>query len=500
VPLTDPESGNRWWLYSLIEMPRLAHKYIKQGQGVLPAFDHEVNKQFKVKIRRLENENKLLKELSSTVAKQSREDALTGLSNRRHFEIELSSWIDKLDKSEFGFALLYVDLDQFKLINDTLGHHTGDLFLVTVANMLRRLTTDSDFVARIGGDEFAILKPLKNSALDICGLAEEIIEEMRQPINIEGEIISSGASIGIAFASPKILNPERVVLDADRALYHAKSLGKGRWSYFTEEMHAELVEAEKLELEIIHACKNSEFVVFFQPIIDVKKGRIASAEVLVRWRHPTRGLLSPVSFLDAAAGIGLLHTIDRLVFKELCESLIFLDSAGVDLPRVAINTSAERLNDPSFLHDIRSSGIDPERLIVEILESVSLDNISDLVRSKLDELLEMGVTIAIDDFGTGHASIAGLFKIRPSVLKIDRQFIRHILSDDVSSKLVESMVAIGKSLSMNIVAEGIETLGQAQFLSNLGCNYLQGFYFGEPMSAYDLRKWLMDREDQLWCL
>ncbi|MEL6363045.1 MAG: bifunctional diguanylate cyclase/phosphodiesterase, partial [Pseudomonadota bacterium] len=386
----------------------------------------------------------------------------------------------------------------FKLVNDTLGHDAGDRLLVFVADVLRDLTEASDLVARLGGDEFVILKPLGRSALKISSLADEIVLRMQAPFEFDGKSTACSASIGVAIANATMEYPEQVVADADAALYHAKAQGKGRWSFFTEEMHAKSIATKKLASELLEACEKREFIPYFQPLIDVATGRIASAEVLVRWSHPIKGVLSPVDFLDTAANIGILKRIDEIIFASLHGALSRFDGAGVDLPRVAVNVSSGRLTDPTFIHDIKSSGIAPTRLTVEILESVYLDRLGDVGRWTIDELDELGVTIALDDFGTGHASVQGLLKIRPSILKIDRNFIQPIVEDASTRPLVASIVGIGKSLGMRVVAEGVESEEHALLVSDMGCDYLQGFFFGRPMSEDDLCRKLLETGGQFW--
>jgi len=498
TPLTDAATGNRWWLCSLIKLEDPADEPVKRQTLELATSDQETSAKFTEKIRRLEKENARLHELAKFVTKESHEDPLTGLSNRRHFEVELKTWIANLEKGGSHFAVFYIDLDRFKFVNDTLGHEAGDSVLISVANLLRRLIDETDMAARFGGDEFVVLKPLGDSALNISSLADAIVQEMQVPFTFEGKSTWCSASVGVAIANASMGNPEQVVADADMALYHAKSQGKGRWSFFTEEMHAESIVTKQLASDLLVACEKREFTPYFQPLIDATTGRISSAEALVRWRHPTRGLLPPRAFLDTAANIGILKRIDEIVFSYLRETLDDFDAAGVDLPRVAVNVSAGRLADPSFIHDIKSSGINPKRLIVEILESVYLERMGDVVRWAIDELDELGVTIAIDDFGTGHASVQGLLKIRPTVLKIDRQFIQPVVEDDNSRALVASIIGIGKSLGMSIVAEGVETEEHARFVSNMGCDFLQGFHFGRPMCAADLRDKLIETNGKFW--
>lgn len=499
VPLSDSETGNRWWLCSLFEL-RDRHieplKRLPPGEKKVPAqvgHDDQLHK-----IRMLERENARLYELASSVAKESNEDSLTGLSNRRHFEVELKRWIANLAECGKEFAVLYIDLDRFKFVNDTLGHEAGDRLLILTAQMLKRLTDETDLIARLGGDEFVVLKPLGGSALKISGLADDIVMEMKAPLEFDGKSTSCSASVGVAIANADMKRPEQVVADADMALYHAKAQGRGRWSFFTEEMHAESTATKQLVSDLLKACERGEFTTYFQPLIDAKTGRIACAEVLVRWQHSTMGLLAPAAFLETAANMGILKRIDEIVFANLREAMALFDASGVDLPRVAINVSAGRLADPSLLHDIKSSGIKPERLTIEILESVYLERIGETVQWTLDELAELGVTIAVDDFGTGHASVQGLLKIRPDVLKIDRQFIQPIVESDTAMALVTSIIGIGKSLGMGIVAEGVETEEHAHIARDMGCDYLQGFHFGKPMSSDDLRSKLNETGGQFW--
>lgn len=498
VHLSDPETGNRWWLCSIIELEEEHADTAEHALTNPTASDQEGNAKALAQIQRLEKENAHLHQLAKSVAKDANEDALTGLSNRRHFEVELKTWIETLKKDGTEFAVIYIDLDRFKFVNDTLGHDAGDRLLISVADMLRDLTGESDLVARLGGDEFVILRPLAQSALNISSLADEIVGTMQAPFECEGKSTACSASVGVAIANKHMEHPEQVVADADEALYHAKSQGKGRWSFFTEEMHAKSIATKKLASDLLLACERREFIPYFQPLIDAQTGRIASAEMLVRWAHPTKGILAPAAFLDTAANMGILKRIDEIVFASVHGALSRFDEAGVDLPRVAVNVSAARLADPTFIHDIKSSGIKPERLTIEILESVYLDRMGDVVRWTIDELDELGVTIALDDFGTGHASVSGLLKIRPSILKIDRNFIQPMVEEENTRPLVASIVGIGKSLGMRVVAEGVETEEHAHLVSEMGCDYLQGFYFGKPMSEADLRDSLIQSGGQFW--
>ncbi|MEM6480641.1 MAG: EAL domain-containing protein [Pseudomonadota bacterium] len=496
--LTDPATGDHWWLCSIIDLGKRDAGTSRDVHETEHPATTDDGMHVLSKIHSLEAENARLHKLAKSVTKNANEDALTGLSNRRHFEVEVKTWINRLKKEGREFAVLYIDLDRFKFVNDTLGHEAGDHLLVSVADILREVTEDTDLVARFGGDEFAILRPLGSSALDISGLADRIVQQIQAPFLCDGKSTSCSTSIGVAIAKKTTEDPERIVAHADEALYHAKAQGKGRWSFFTEQMHIKSIAKKQLASDLFLACERREFIPYFQPLIDARTGKIASAETLVRWVHPTKGILPPADFLETAANVGILKQVDEIVFAGLKSAMSTFDEAGVDLPRAAINVSAARLMDPTFIHDIRSSGISPDRLTIEILESVYLDRLGDMIRWTIDELNEIGVKIALDDFGTGHASVSGLLEIRPSILKIDRSFIQPIVDDRSKYPLVASIVGIGKSLGMSIVAEGVETEDHARVVSELGCDYLQGYFFGRPMSAEDLKDLLTETGGMLW--
>ncbi len=288
--LSDTLTGDHWWLCSLIDLEDEHAKKANHAAKSTATLERESHDKLAERVHLLERENTRLHQLAKSVTKDANEDALTGLSNRRHFEVEVKTWIENLKQHGTEFAVIYIDLDRFKLVNDSLGHEAGDRLLVLVADMLRELTEPSDLVARIGGDEFVILRPLGRSALNISGLVDEIVLRMQKPFTFDGKSTTCSASVGVAIAKASMQNPEQVVTDSDQALYHTKSQGRGRWSFFTEEMHASSVAIKQLATDLFLACERNEFVPYFQPLIDVKTGRIASAEMLVRWLHPSRGI------------------------------------------------------------------------------------------------------------------------------------------------------------------------------------------------------------------
>lgn len=498
TPLSDPLSGSRWWLCSLIELVDQKIETALQQSCYEHTTNLEVQGTARAAIVRLERENKRLRELATSVSRESNEDPLTGLSNRRHLELELNEYLARLRQRGEEFAVIFVDLDRFKSVNDTLGHEAGDALLISVAAALRQLSEKEDIVARLGGDEFVILKPLGASALNISGLADAVISELGKKFAFEDKAISRSASVGVAIATKDMKAPEQIMADADAALYHAKANGRGRWSYFTSEMHAEANATKVLATELLDACERQEFIPYFQPIVDAKTGLVACAEVLVRWQHPKRGLLLPADFLDVASKIGIEDKIDSIIFEKIAEQMEKFDAADIELPKLSINISASRLASPSLIHDIKVSRIDPKRLTVEILESVYLEDEGNFLLRPLSELTDLGVSIAVDDFGTGHASVQGLLSIKPSILKIDRQFLMSALENNSSKSLFGSIVSIGKSLNIKIVAEGVETEQHRDLAVKLGCDYLQGFFWGKPMNTDKLQETTMRTHAAVW--
>ncbi|WP_233416755.1 sensor domain-containing protein [Halovulum marinum] len=436
--------------------------------------------------RELEEQNTALREAKELVEKAALTDPLTGLANRRHLSQVLTQRLREMRLRDRPFAALLIDLDRFKLVNDTLGHGAGDELLVHVAQILRAQTRGGDFVARMGGDEFAILTDLTRSAVDVSRMADGILEGASAPFRWRGHAINFGASIGVALATAGMDEPDRIIASADMALYRAKAAGRGRWSFFTEDMHRSALRTQHTATELLRACERDEFVVHYQPQVDARSHALTGVEALVRWNHPQRGILMPDQFLDVADGLGVVKEIDRIVFRHVARDMLDWQARGLDMPKVAVNVSSKRLHDPALVHDISASGVDPARFCIEILESIYLDDTNDVVRWTCDQLSEMGTKIAIDDFGTGHASIQGLLSLAPDILKIDRTFIAPILDEMTKATLAHAIVQIGRCLDIEVIAEGVETLEHARRAAELGCDILQGYAFGRPLDAQAL--------------
>ncbi|MFA6157588.1 EAL domain-containing protein [Mesorhizobium sp.] len=416
-------------------------------------------------------------------------DSLTGLPNRRYLD-ELLAETGGPDRPT---ALLHLDLDRFKQINDTLGHAAGDAMLVHASKVIKANAGPGDFVARIGGDEFVVM----SHGLDddqLAALADRIIEEMRQPLDYRGHPCRFGVSIGIAANSG--VDAKQLLVNADLALYRAKGRGRNRYEFFNEELQSEIVRTKQVADEILGGLERNEFVAYYQPQFDARTLEIVGVEALSRWNHPRRGILAPDAFLKVAEELNVVSLIDRTILEQALQNFGRWERDHLKIPRVSVNVSARRLEDKSLIEGLRKLDIRQGTVSFELVESIFLDENDDLVTWNIEHIKELGIDIEIDDFGTGHASIVSLLKLQPRRLKIDRQLVIPITGSSAQRHLVLSIIEIGKSLGIEVIAEGVETMEHARILKELGCDILQGFFFGRPMEANVFksfarsRKWL----------
>jgi diguanylate cyclase (GGDEF)-like protein len=438
----------------------------------------------------VEARNRELEAAQEQLKHASLHDALTGLPNRRYLDEKLSEDAQWCARTDSGLALLHIDLDRFKQINDTLGHSAGDVMLVHAANLLRASLREGDFLARIGGDEFIIVRRSETSTQTLTRMAEHITGLIRQPVPYSNHLCRFGASVGIAVESGADVDPKRLLINSDIALYRAKAHGRNRVEFFSNDLQAQIVHTKRVADDILRGLEQGEFLAYYQPQFDAKTFRPVGVEALARWKHPTDGLLAPNAFLSIADDLNVVGQIDRLVLEQVLSDLDRWIAAGLEVPRVSVNVSSKRLHDRDLISNLRELNIRPGTIAFELVEAIFLDEPDDVVEWNIAQLKELGIDIEIDDFGTGHASIVGLLKLSPKRLKIDRHFIRHIMDVPEHARLVGSIVEIGKSLSIEVAAEGVETLDQAGLLRKLGCNILQGHAFAAPMEASDLEMFM----------
>jgi len=418
----------------------------------------------------------------------ARYDELTGLPNRVNFRDEIERLLAVPHDAEQLSALLFVDLDQFKQVNDTLGHPCGDQLLCAVADRLRAMLRPEDFVARFGGDEFVVFQQNIKSNEEAAGLARRVVDHLSERYKIDNHLVEIGASVGIAMTSPGI-SADTLLKNADMALYRAKADGRGTFCFFREEM-AQTVEARRiLELDLRKALANEEFELFYQPLVNLKSGRIATCEALLRWNHPVRGTVSPVDIIPVAEDMGLIVDLGRWILRKACMECMKWPE-GVS---VAVNFSPQQFHQRDVLSEVRYalevSGLPAHRLEIEITESSLLRN-TQLTHDVLSQLRTIGVRISLDDFGTGYSSLSYLHNFPLQKVKIDRSFLEGIDSDRPLT-LLRGVARLSADLGMSVVVEGIETNEQLELISADGTvTEAQGYLFSRPVPAVRVRQLL----------
>ena len=412
-------------------------------------------------------------------------DALTKLPNRVLLEDRLDRAAQDADREQGRFAVMFMDLDGFKAINDAYGHHVGDSLLVDVAERIRANVRTRDTIARVGGDEFVLLADVGEPA-DAATLAGKVLSAIREPFHMGGRELRVSTSIGIAMYPSDGLSPNDLLINADAAMYHAKALGRDSYCFFEASMNANVHEQLQLVQDLRAAVERHELVLQYQPKFAAPVGPVIGVEALVRWAHPTRGMIAPDEFIPLAEKTGLIVPIGEWVLDEACRQMSVWRNAGREDWTMAVNLSALQFRHVSLIQTVRDTlerhALAPHCLLLEVTESTAMHDVDASLRI-LEELHDLGVRISIDDFGTGYSSLLYLKRLPASELKIDRGFIRELARDTEDAAIVSAIVALGQTLNLIIVAEGVETLAQQEFLTRLGCDSLQGFLLGRPMSA-----------------
>ncbi|MFY9573211.1 MAG: EAL domain-containing protein [Blastocatellia bacterium] len=430
-------------------------------------------------------------------------DALTGLPNRAWFMEQLEISLDRMRcQKDHLFAVLFLDLDRFKLINDSIGHMVGDQLLIGIANRLRHCLRPGDKVARLGGDEFTILLDGIRNAAEAVEVAERIQKHLSQPFNLGGYETFTTVSIGIALSDPDCEVPEDFLRNADTAMYQAKSLGKARYVIFDKGMHARAVNLLQLETDLRRAIDREEFFIEYQPVVAIETGRLTGFEALVRWQHPERGLISPDRFIAVAEETGSIVPIGQWVLLQACLQMKRWQekySFGNPLS-VSVNLSGRQFAHANFLEQVTqvldATGLDPHSLKLEITESIVMENVESTA-GKLEKLRALGVELSIDDFGTGYSSLSYLHRLPIDTLKIDRSFVSRIGENNENKEIVRTIIILAQNLGMGVIAEGVETEGQLGLLRELGCHCIQGFLVSKPLAADHAEK-LIERASSPW--
>jgi diguanylate cyclase (GGDEF)-like protein len=386
------------------------------------------------------------------------------------------------------FAVLFLDCDRFKMINDSLGHAEGDRLLIAIAGRLQFILRPGDLVARLGGDEFTILLSELDSVEDALKIAERIHEELRIPFDLGGSEIVTSASIGIAFGSRNYDEAEELLRDADIAMYRAKAKGRACHQIFDQTMHEEARNRLNIEREMRQAIEQEEFCLYYQPIVDLKTGGLSGFEALIRWQHPIRGIVSPAEFIPIAEENNMILPLGRWILSESCRQMRAWQKenpSAVDL-MISVNLSGKQFIQPDLVEQVTAAlaetGLAPKCLKLEITESHLMEN-SELAITMITRLRDLGVQLSLDDFGTGYSSLSYLHNLPVNFLKIDRSFVIRMLENQRNSEMVETIIRLAQNLKMKVIAEGVETAEQMAHLQALSCEYGQGYFFSKPVPA-----------------
>ena len=441
-----------------------------------------------------------LKKSMSTLNKQREQleyqanyDALTNLPNRILFMDRLQQAMSSADRYDKKVALLFIDIDHFKEINDSLGHHIGDKLLVDFSNRIKNKIRKSDTISRLGGDEFCIIL---NNIKDIDFITNFIIESMKvinDPFIVNGRKLHVGMSVGVSIYPNDGLSANTILKNADAAMYRAKESGRGTYFFYDEAMTQRAMERVFLETELRKAVVEDEFVVYFQLQIDAKKNRVVGMEALVRWNHPTMGLLLPDKFIPIAEVTGLIVDIDRIVIKKALLQFKEWSNSGLNPGKLAVNLAIKQIESDDFIEFIENllnkEHYNYKDIEFEVTESQIMNNAEKSIKT-LQKLSDKGISLAIDDFGTGYSSLAYLKRLPIKKLKIDKSFVDNLPDDPEDIAISKTVINLCKSLGLKVIAEGVETEAQKEFLVNNGCKFIQGYLYSKPLSVDDMTKYL----------
>jgi diguanylate cyclase (GGDEF)-like protein/PAS domain S-box-containing protein len=440
------------------------------------------------------------KHVEDQLAKGALYDTLTGLPNRRYFLDKLTSAIKRQTEDDnYNFAVLFLDVDRFKIINDSLGHDIGDQLLIAISQRLRNSVSETDFVARLGGDEFTILMEWTKGNKQIMRAVDRIQQKINVPFTLHQRRISTTCSIGIAPSSKAYREPESMLRDADTAMYRAKNRGKNCYAIFNKQMHALVMKVLQTEGDLRRAISNHELEIYYQPLFDLKSGNITSCEALLRWNHPQNGLTLPGEFLSIAEETGLMQQLDKFALYKASQQNYAWQEAGLPDIRVAVNLSLNEVRQKKVKELVSSvlkqTKLQPRYLEIELTENILIDLTENSLET-LKELRKMGVSMSIDDFGTGYSSLTYIKRLPLNYLKIDQSFTKDVVTDPSTAAIVKSIIDLSHVLNIKVVAEGVESQDQLDWLKTFGCDKAQGYLLGKPMPAQDFEKLLRKQFDK----
>lgn len=447
-------------------------------------------------IDRLQQEVNLRKETQQKLFHQALHDALTGLPNRTLFGKHLQKALQRSHRNKnYLFAVLFIDLDRFKIINDNYGHAVGDRLLIAISHILKECSREVDTVARLSGDEFTILLEDLNNFQDAIAVTERLLDKLTAPIELNGQKVFAGASIGIVFSLPNYQNSSEILRDADIAMYRAKSLGKGRYAVFDREMLDRTLEISQIETDLRLAIERQEFILNYQPIVSLKTNKITAFEALLRWQHPEKGIIYPNTFIEIAEENGSIVPIGEWVMQTACQQLYAWKKqfAAAQSLHISINLSGRQIKQFDFVDRLKQTlvdtGLNGSHLRLELTETMLFDR-SEKTIDLLNKIKEHKVQLSVDDFGTGYSSLSYLHRFPIDALKIDRSFVGAIDKEGKNSEIVKTIITLAHTLGIKAIAEGVETKEQLNCLRQLGCDEVQGYLFSKPIDDRSVEKFL----------
>ncbi len=441
---------------------------------------------------RIKNQEHLLEQKEKFIH-QAHHDALTGLPNRLLFNDRLGQSIENAKRNRKKIALLFIDLDHFKEINDSLGHDVGDKVLKVISKKLTKIIRQQDTLARLGGDEFTIILEDLKQGQDASILAQKIIKSLTVPVNVDGNTLYVSSSIGISLYPNDGDSAQNLLKYADSAMYKAKAEGRNNFQFYSAEMTEHAIERVVMEANFRAALKNNEFEVYYQPQINARKNKLTGMEALVRWRHPTMGMVLPAKFIALAETTGLIVELDRFVMKTAFKQFVQWYKKGLNPGVLALNLAAKQLKKEDFITTLKNTinefKVNPEWLEFEITEGQIMLDPDDAIRV-LKQIGALGIGLAVDDFGTGYSSLSYLKKLPINKLKIDQSFVRDLPFDEEDSAIAKAIIVLAQSLNLKIIAEGVEKQNQKEFLVQHGCDHIQGYYYSKPLSEKEMEQYL----------
>lgn len=461
--------------------------YVKRYRNLIDKLNTQLEYEVTLKTIELAEQNKKLNHLAH-------HDVLTSLPNRLLFLDRLEQSIKLAKRQGTQVSILFLDLDRFKEINDTYGHEVGDKLLIEITHRLEACVRQYDTIARLGGDEFTII--IEDSENDrIVEILEEVIEQMKEPFMINGTMLYSTFSIGVSRYPEDGESTEILLRNADTAMYKAKEHGRNTFAFYDEAMSAQAFKRVGMETDLRVALRDGGFEAYYQPKINVHSGKVVGMEALIRWHHAKLGFVSPAEFIPLAEEIGLIEKIDKWMMQETMQTALAWQKEGLNIGKLSVNISVNEMDDQHFVASVKEmlekTGFDPKGFELEITESQIMKN-PQAVIGMLHELRALGVSIAVDDFGTGHSSLSLLKNMPVDQLKIDKSFIQDVPQNEEDAAIIKAIIVLAQSLKLELIAEGVETKEQKDFLLAAGCETIQGYYYANPMSAEDFRAFLLE--------